>query len=469
MQQTLAAQLGLLESELIGLGGFGEIGKSCALLRIDGTKILLDAGIDVWRDQGARYLSPSEHFTPEELDAVVLTHAHPDHSGALPILVRQGFRGRVYTTPPTPELLRLLYRDLLENWLENRMPLPFGPEDAERAIRLMVCRPYDQPFEPIPGATVRFRNAGHILGAALLEVAVHGGRSLIFTGDFRFGNSPLFPRAECAFHGADVAVVECTYGGDGMVHMPREEAVGILEEGLAATLGAGGTALIPAFDFGHAQEVLASVGLAMESGRIPEATVIADGRIPDATRIYQEHSAMLAPEGLRGLERLSKEHLASAPDSSERALLAAESGPKVVLSPSGMLTHGPVLDYFRASAIRPINGLIFVSFQARGTLGRRIVDGERRVPIGEAPQAPPVEVRARVWSCNGFSGHCTRHQIMEFLGALRPRPALLIPYHGQPQSLETIGALARSEHRLLALPYPKGTRVPLDGRPFPQG
>lgn len=467
MQQTLAAELGLLDADLVGLGGFGEIGKSCALLRVDGAKILLDAGLDVWRDPEARYLRCPELFTPHELDAVVLTHAHPDHSGALPVLLRQGFSGRIYATPPTPDLVRLLYRDLVENWSENQMALPFSTGDADRAVQLMVRRPFDQPFEPASGVTVRFRNAGHILGAALLEVTVHGGRSLIFTGDFRFADSPLFPRAANSFHGADVAVVECTYGGDGMVHMPREEAVGILEEGLATTLDSGGTALIPAFDFGHAQEVLASIGLAMESGTIPETPIIADGRIPEATSIYREHAGLLAPDGLRILHRLHRTQTAHTPDASERARVAAEAGPKVVLSPSGMLTHGPMLDYFRGSASLATTGLIFVSFQARGTLGRRIVDGERVVPLGETPGSPSVEVRACVWSCNGFSGHCTRRQIMDFLGALHPRPSLVIPYHGQPQSLETIAALARREFGLTAAPLSKGARIPLDARPFP--
>jgi len=469
MQQTLASQLGLLEADLVGLGGFGEIGKSCALLRTNGAKVLIDAGLDVWRDPTANYLARPELFTPEELEAVVLTHAHPDHSGALPILVRQGFCGKVYATPPTPDLLRLLYRDLLENWAENQMGLPYGREDADRASQLVVRQPYDQTFEPIPGASVRFRNAGHILGSALLEVAIRGGRSFIFTGDFRYGDSPLFPRAASTFQGADLAIVECTYGGDGMVHMPRDEAVGILEEGLAATLGSGGTALIPAFDFGHAQEVLASIGLAMEEDRIPESAVFADGRIPEATRIYREHAPLLGAEGLRGLEQLSPAYLERAPEPSERMSLAAESGPKVVLSPSGMLTHGPMLDYLRASAFRPTTGLIFVGFQARGTLGRRIIDGERRVPIGETQGATELDVRAKVWYCNGFSGHSTRRQILEFLGALRPRPSLVVPYHGQPQSLETISSLTRSEFGLAASPLFKEAVLPLDARPFPRG
>lgn len=419
------------------LGAAGTVTGSKHLVEHEGGRLLVDCGLF----QGVRELRERnwQRFIPDprSIDAIVLTHAHLDHCGYLPRLVSEGFKGTILATPATIDVARLVLLDsahLQEKDAEfaNRygfsrhkpaLPL-YRIEDAERALELLRPVEFHEPH-PIPGgASLLFRRAGHILGAATAELKV-GGRTLLFSGDVgRYGDPVMLdpePVAE-----ADFLVVESTYGD--RIH-PRIDPGAALGQVIERTVRRGGTIVIPAFAIGRTQSLLYQLWALKEAGGLELVPVYVDS--PMATNATELMAAHMADHRLP--PALCREAFGIATyvrDTEASKALSASRMPKVIISASGMATGGRVLHHIKAFGGDPRNSILFAGFQTRGTRGQALVGGAREVKI----HGQWMEIRAEVADLTMFSAHADQNELMDWLGGFAAPPKRTFIVHGEPEA-----------------------------------
>ncbi len=440
------------------LGATGTVTGSRYLLEIHGHRYLVDAGL--FQGEKELRLRNWEPFSVEarSVEAVILTHAHIDHTGYLPRLVREGFHGKVYVTPATKRLLSVLLPDAAHLQEEEAryankvgstkhtpaLPL-FDTADASRALSLVSAVPFATPFTLHPGCTLTFHRQGHILGAAAVELRFKGRggepTSLYFSGDVGRYAVPILKPPE-AFPGATYLVVESTYGD--RVHDagdPREQ----LAEVIVSTASRGGVVLIPAFAVGRTQEILYYLREMEDDGDITLPPVYLDSPMArEATAIYRqwlsEHDAEtrfveseeepFLPSNLRIVATVS-----------ESKALNALPGPAVIISASGMATGGRILHHLRHRLPHPQNTVLFVGFQAKGTRGRRILEGEATVKIfGEH-----VPVGAQIAHISSLSAHADREELLVWARQAQTPPQKVFVTHGEPEASQQFAELIRKE------------------------
>ncbi len=430
------------------LGAAGTVTGSKTLVTANGQQLLVDCGLF----QGYKNLRllnwEAFPFDPKQLDAVVLTHAHLDHSGALPLLVKQGYKGPIFATPSTidvcnillPDSARLQEEDAQYNnrhqSSKHKPALPlYTVEDADRALRQLVPLPFEEQIDAA-GLRVRLRSAGHIVGASSVELA-SASTTVLFSGDLGRPDDPIM-QPPIAIARADYVVMESTYGD--RVHDPQD-AQEVLGEAIQRTAARGGIVVVPAFAVGRAQEVLYAIYRLKAHGAIPNLPVYLNSPMAiDMTEVYQRYRSehRLSIEECRGMCHVAK-MVSTVEDS--RALVAQRK-PAVIVSASGMATGGRVLHHLKALAPDPRNTIVFAGFQAGGTRGGRIVAGERSIRIfGEQ-----VAVNAEVVSLAGMSAHADAQQLMNWLATAPQAPRGIYLNHGEPATADALRQ--RIEHEL---------------------
>jgi metallo-beta-lactamase family protein len=402
-------------------GAAGEVTGSCFLVDTGEHRFLVDCGMF----QGGREAQARNRrfaFDPRTIDFVLLSHAHIDHSGLLPRLVAQGFGGAIHATQATCELAGVMLPDsgyLQEKEADWRGGAPlYTVAQAQASLRALVPVAYGAELEPAPGLSCRFRDAGHILGSALLEIRV-GGRKLVFSGDLGQPGRPIAGEAYRVAE-ADVLLVESTYGNRD--HKTLTQSMDELAFAINDTLASRqGNVVIPSFAVGRTQELLYYLAELQRDGRVPaRMDVYVDSPMAlAATRITLKHAALPPLERVRLVEDLAE----------SMEIRAIRSG-AVILSASGMCEGGRIRHHLRANLPRPECAVVFTGFQAAGTLGRRIVDGATSVRLfGE-----PCAVRAKVFTIGGLSAHADRSALLGWLGGFRRPPGRTWVVHGEPLS-----------------------------------
>ncbi len=393
------------------------------------------------------------------LDAVVLTHAHIDHSGYLPRLCRQGFSGPVYCTPPTRSLLGVLLPDAAhlqeeearyankEGYSKHAPALPlFRTADAREALRLLEPVPFDVWQELHPGVRFRFRRQGHILGAAAveLETKVAGGahKTVYFSGDVGRYGVPILREPE-PYPGSDVLFVESTYGD--RFHGDQDPSA-VLAEEIRAGLRRGGVILIPAFAVDRTQEVLYLLHELMVDGDLPEIPVYLDSPMGIETtalytRFIAEHDAEMRQFFAEQVNPIFPPNLQVTPTSQESRKLNSLQGPAIIISASGMATGGRILHHLKLRLPDERNTVLFVGYQARGTKGRRLVEGEERVRI----HGQWVPVKAHVSKISGLSAHADAGELMIWLGRRESEPERVVLVHGEYEAQQVFAERLRDE------------------------
>jgi metallo-beta-lactamase family protein len=436
--------------KLTFLGGTGTVTGSKYLLEHDGRRLLVDAGLF----QGLKQLRlrnwDSFPVPPSSIDAVVLTHAHLDHSGFLPRLVQQGFRGRVHATAATRELCGLLLPDsarLLEEEAEyaNRhgfskhhpaLPL-YTEDDARRALACFSPHEAGQGFEPIPGVRVQLRRAGHLLGAASVRLE-WDRRSLLFSGDIGRDNDLLMRSPELP-ETADWVVLESTYGDRSH---EQADPVSQIAEVINRTAGRGGVLVIPAFAVGRAQTLLWIVAQLRQQRRLADVPVYLNSPMAaDATQIYLRHAGEHRLDAAQCEAMGRAAHIVNSVEESKR--LNELRSPAVIISASGMASGGRVLHHLKAYAPDPKNGILFVGFQAAGTRGAALLAGAPTVKIHGAQ----VPVRAEVTHIDSLSAHADRGQLLSWVGALPAPPQRVFVTHGEPVAADALRQAIEERHR----------------------
>jgi len=437
--------------KLTFLGAAGEVTGSSFLLETDGLRLLVDCGMF----QGGREADPKNYarfaFDPAALDCVLLTHAHIDHSGLLPRLVSAGYRGPVYATEATCDLLEVMLIDsahIQEKEMEwkqrshkrgNPRPPLYTVAEATRALRSLKPVEYGAELQPHKNVRCVFRDAGHIIGAAIIELWVteNGrGRKIVFSGDIGQPCRPLV-RDPVAVTEADVLVVESTYGN--RQHKTMDETLAELEHAIVDTLARKkGNVIIPAFAVGRTQEILYLLVELYRKGRLPEMDIYVDSPMATkATEITAKHWALLDRDAAAQLQWL-KQHrkhpnIHFVQDVLESTALQNIKHGAVIISASGMCNAGRIKHHLKTNLRRRDSTLLIVGFQAAGTLGRRIVDGARSVRIFGIP----VPVRADVYTINGLSAHADQKALLAWMGHFTKPPARTFIVHGE----ESVSAL----------------------------
>jgi metallo-beta-lactamase family protein len=427
--------------KLTFLGATGTVTGSRYLVECGERRVLVDCGLF----QGLKQLRLRNWaplpVDPASIDAVVLTHAHIDHSGWLPRLVAEGFRGTIHATGATAELCGLLLPDAgklqeEEAAYANRhgtskhapaLPL-YTQQQARRALERFHPQALDTSFEPVPGMYVRFHGAGHILGAASVHLLNERG-SILFSGDLGRSDD-LLMKPPSPPQSADVVVVESTYGD-------RSHEAGDVHEALAQvvnrTVGRGGHVIVPAFAVGRAQLLLHLLRLLKDSGRIPDVPVYLDSPMAtDATALYQRHLGEHRLDAAACAAMSRGVHIVATPD--ESRALASLRYPAIIVSASGMATGGRVVHHIEAFAPHPANTLLFVGYQAMGTRGAWLVGGAREVRM----HGRWVPVRAEVATLEGLSSHADRAELLAWLGSLRTPPHRVYVTHGEPVAADAL-------------------------------
>ncbi|MCL6450908.1 MAG: MBL fold metallo-hydrolase [Acetobacteraceae bacterium] len=423
---------------------------------------LLDCGLFQGGQKAEEQNREPFPFDPRRLDFVILSHAHIDHSGRLPLLVRHGFCGPIFATPATCDLCRLLLLDSAHiqeadsAWLNRRRqrsgldpvrPL-YSVDDVEAALRLLRPVGYGRRFSPAPGLEARLVDAGHILGSAFVELwegGASGPAHLLFSGDLGHRGKPIVRDPEPA-RGAECLVLEGTYGD--RVHEPSEEASEALRRIIAQTHSAGGNLVIPSFAVGRTQELLYLLNGLIQTGRVPDLPVYLDSPLAiGITEVFEAHPECYDRDALRRVRQHDDPFdfpgLRLVRTVEESRALNSASG-IVIIASSGMAEGGRVRHHLKHNLWRPESTVLFVGYQAQGTLGRRILDGARTVAIlGEE-----IAVRARIAHISGLSAHADASELVEWVEAmpLRPRRAYLV--HAEPQAAEALALSLRERTRI---------------------
>lgn len=439
-----------MTAELSFHGGVETVTGSRHQLRTGAANVLVDAGLFQglkklrernWREPG---------FDPNALDSVLLTHAHIDHSGYLPRLAQNGLRCPVFCTRASFELAELLLMDAAKiqeedaefankkGFSRHKPALPlYTSEDAAAAVALLTPRDYGEWFEPASGLRARFVNAGHILGASMVELRLSVGgneRTVVFSGDVGRYGAPLHSDPD-PLPELDALVLESTYGD--RVHAPKsmEEQIG---DALRNCLERKGTVLIPSFAVGRSQLVTLILRTLMGSGKLPEVPIHIDSPMAvDATRIYSRHINDLSLDGDLtddGRSRLFPKNVQFHRSVEESKHLNGLGGPRIIISSSGMLTAGRVLHHLKRLLPNKRNLVLLVGYQAAGTRGRRMMEGATTVRV----HGEDVPVKAEFVPVSGLSAHADRNELLRFVKTAPEPPRVAFVTHGEPDAARSL-------------------------------
>mgnify|MGYP003637450541 FL=1 len=452
-------------------GAAQEVTGSCHLLESKASgRVLLDCGLRQGGDAVERIHNERFSFKPDSIDAVVLSHAHLDHCGMLPLLVHQGFKGPIHCTRATADLLPIMLHDAVGLYLRDlerdnlraerrgrktREPV-YDEEDVERVLKQLQPSRYRKPFKLGHHCTVTLHDAGHILGSAIVEVVLTENameKRLVFSGDLGRKGSVLM-NDPATLDKADVVLMESTYGDRD--HRYEDDSMDELAEILHETWNKGGSVMIPSFAVGRTQEIIFHLGRLHHAGQLDNWEVFLDS--PMAIKVTQVYDRWLEIMDGEDIRELSEAHKASLADFLPRLQLTADTeqsmainrikGGAIIIAGSGMCTGGRIRHHFKQRIWDDRNTVIFAGFQARGTLGRLLVDGMQTVKLFGEEYA----VKARIETLGCFSAHAGQSELVQWANNFDPA-ARLVLVHGEPTAQDALASLLWEQHqRRAAMP-----------------
>lgn len=446
------------------LGASGEVTGSCYLVETPSARVLVDFGLH----QGGHEAEMRNYRPPpieaRRLDAVVLTHAHIDHCGRLPLLPTQGFRGEIHATAATADLVGILLRDSAQIQAmdaardarramrrgETALPALYTPEEAERVFPMFNPLGYNTAREIAPGITIRLVDAGHILGSASVEMKIqangNGGRALtiFFSGDLGPHGMPLLKDSTPARSGVvsppiepDVVVMESTYGDRS--HKGSDQTVAEFARVVTEAHDSRGVILVPAFAVGRTQTLVYHLGRLRQAGRVPRIPVFVDSPMAvDATELYGRHRALFDSDTWEiinnGESPLKFDGLSYLRSGEESRRLNDIDGPAMIIAASGMCTGGRIMHHLRHHLWKLSTNVIIAGYQAAGSVGRQLVDGVHRVMV----MGEPVAVRATIHTMGGFSAHAGQNELLKWAAPLKGSGCRIFLTHGERAPRQTL-------------------------------
>ncbi len=419
---------------LTALGSFQEVGRSCILLETPYSKILMDCGINPAGNENAYPYLDSLNFPLTDLDAIIISHAHTDHAGFLPYLFRMGYQGPVYCTVPTRDLMTLLQFDFIDvSVKEGKEPL-YAEKDVKEMLKYCITREYREVTDIAPDIRMTFHNAAHILGSASVHLHIGSGQhNFVYSADIKYGFTRLFNNIDLNYPRLETLLIESTYAKKEDIHPDRQTSEMKLIQIVKETIQQGGNVLFPVFAVGRAQEIMLTLEDAYRRGMLEGAKVYIDGMTKEASAIHTAY-----PEYLRrGVQRRILQNdspftgeMFNLVKQGERDEILAQGG-NIILASSGMLTGGASLQYFYKMAEDPRNTLVFVGYQGEGSLGRKLQNNVKEIPItDENGRTKGLKINLRIENVEAFSGHSDFPQLNNYIRNLKPKPKLILTNHG---------------------------------------
>jgi len=435
------------------LGGARQVGRSCLFLQTPESKVLLDCGIDIAASNSEKfpYLNVPE-FDLKQIDAVVISHAHLDHSGFLPYLYKLGYRGPCYMTAPTRDIASLLALDYIGVSYKKALSPLYKIEDIKTMVKHSIILNYKEVTDITPDVRLILYNAGHTLGSAMIHLNIGNGlHNLLYTADLKYSRTRVLDLAACKFPRLESLIIESTYGGKQNVLPPRKEAEKMLIESINKAIKRKGKALVPVLGVGRAQEIMMIIDNASKEGKLPSVPIYVDGLVWDVTAIHTAYPEFLSPN-LRNQIFQDKDPFTSkifkrVGSQAERQEIV-EGGPCIILATSGMLVGGASVEYFRELADNKHNSIIFVNYQGQGSLGRQIQEAIKEVRFSVNGKEEIVPVNLEVVTIDGLTGHSGRNELLSFVNNLSPTPRRIIVQHGEASRALDLASTIYRIHRI---------------------
>ncbi|MBY8999982.1 MAG: beta-CASP ribonuclease aCPSF1 [Candidatus Heimdallarchaeota archaeon] len=450
------------------LGGYAEVGRSCSLIQTGESRVLVDCGINVGSNSPnntfPRFDLPE--FDIEELDAVVVSHAHLDHSGFIPYLFKYGYKGAVYATKPTRDLMTMLQIDYLDVAAKEGKTLPYEQKDIRESVLHTIVLGYGEVTDITPDIRLTFHNAGHIVGSAIPHLHIgEGVYNVAFAHDIKFARSNLLDIANVRFPRLETLFIESTYGKPQDILPPRVECEKMLRNIVNDTVKKKGKVLIPVLAVGRAQEILVVLENLVRNREIPSIPIYTDGMIREASAITTAHPEFLSKNVRErifhaGQNPFLAEQMKHVTSNDERDLII-QGDPAIIVATSGMLNGGPSVQYFKALCSNPNNSLIFVSYQGKGTLGSKIQKGITEIQMMEDRKTVMHHIEMQVHSISGFTGHSDRRELESYIHKIIPKPERFIVLHGEESKANKFASWIYKTTKRESMAPPNGTTVRL--------
>ncbi len=435
------------------LGAARQVGRTCFLLQTPESRIIIDCGIDPSESGSEEYpFLDAPEFNISEIDAVVVTHSHLDHSGVVPYLFKYGYRGPVYCTYPTRDVMALLQLDMIKiQRAEGKEPI-YTSEEVRQMVLHTICLDYDEVSDITPDVRLTLYNAGHILGSAIAHFNIGNGlHNFAYTGDLKYGRTNVLEPGNTQFPRIETLMIESTYGGKSNTMAEKsadEEMISVVKK----TFERGGKVLMPVLGSGRAQEVMIIIERLMREKKMPEAPVYLDGMLTDITAIHTAY-----PEYLNRTLRQQIFHKENNPFLSpifkkvgshkERQQIIEEEGPCLILATSGMLMGGPSVQYLRALCEGKKHSLVFSCYQPQGSLGQRIRDGHKEIIRREHGKQEIFTINMSVHRVE-ITQHSDRRQLMNYVKRCSPQPRKVIVVHGEASRCLDLASSIHKSYRM---------------------
>jgi uncharacterized protein len=420
------------------LGSAREVGRSGILLQTEQSRVLLDCGLNMGANIGKEigpYINIYE-FDIEDLDAVVITHAHMDHCGFLPYLYEYGYTGPTYLTAPTRDLMAMQTLDYIKISQNESGKSPYTSKGIKNTIKHCIVLDFGQVTDITPDMRLTFHNAGHIIGSTSAHIHIGEGlHNLVYSGDFKYGYTRILDPASNAFQRVETLIMESTYGGIKDIPTPRAQTEKEFMDIITKTIKRGGKIIIPSFAVGRAQEVMVFLDDKIKNKEI-NVPVYLDGMIWDATAIHTTYPEFMS----RNIQnKIFKQNLnpflndlfKNIGSYVERQEVIENPESCIIITTSGMITGGPIMEYLKHLAEDEKNTLLFVGYQGEGTLGRSILEGWKDIPIENGNGKKMVRINMQVTSSQGFSAHSNFKELKSYVYNMKNKPNTIIINHGE--------------------------------------
>ena len=439
------------------LGAGRQVGRSCLLLQTPESRVLLDCGIDVAspNDKSAYPHLDAPEFDINQLDAVIISHAHMDHCGFVPYLFKFGYKGPVYCTEPTRDVAALQLLDYVKIMKAENKKALFTQDEIKEMVKHTIILEYGEVSDITPDLRVTLYNAGHILGSAMVHLHIGNGlHNLLYTGDLKYGQTELLNHAVTEFPRLETVIIESTYGGKDD-NLPKiEECHMQFADLVKETIKRKGKILIPVLGSGRAQEVMVILHKMMTEKTLPEIPVYVDGIVWDITAIHTAYPEFLNRELKNRIFHKDANPFLSpifkrVGSQKERMKVIEETDSCVIIATSGMLVGGPSVEYLKHLCDNPRNTLMFVCYQGVGSLGRRIQRGEREIAITlNGTNQEIMKINMEIDTLSGLTGHSGRNQLMNFIARCNPQPTKIIINHGESSKVLSLASALHKKFRI---------------------
>jgi uncharacterized protein len=413
-------------------GGARQVGRSCLLLQTPESKILIDCGVNVAAHGVDSYpILTAPEFDIQSIDAVIISHAHLDHAGFLPYLTKYGYTGPIYCTAPTRDVMALLQLDYIAVSHAQAKTSIYGAEDIKKVVKNTITLDYNEVTDITPDVRITLYNAGHILGSAMVHLHIgEGWHNVLYTGDFKTHSTKLLNPGHWEFPRVETLITESTYGAQDDIMKPRKESEAELVKRVKETIKRKGKVLVPVLGVGRAQEVMVILEEAFRNEKV-KPDVYVDGMVWDVTAIHNAYPSFLNKDIVQQIFYKGKDPFTSGffkevAGYKERQQVL-NGGPCVVLATSGMLVGGPSVEYLKNFCDEKKNRLVFVGYQAEGSLGNQIQKGAETFLEGRES----FDIKLDVHTIAGLSGHSDHRELLDYVKKMNPKPRKIVVMHGE--------------------------------------